>query len=378
MRKYAIVTLSILFIFGCGDNRKKDNPTGTAPLNKNEIVIGKEKLAMAEIKTGQLREMELSTELKCNGYVEIPAQAIFSIAPAMPGKLSQIVVEPGEFVQKSQVLAYIESPDIISLQQKFVESGHRLAYLEKTLARKEKLLASDAGSEKDFDEIRAEYLGTKSQNGSLGKQLELLGINKEQINENNMLKSIPLKAPLSGYVSAPKQNPGRIIGTQDYVFDIYNYDKLQLVLSVFEKDILNIQTGQQVGFRVAGYTKSKLGAKVISIDQSVDPVTKMVDVYCALDDKYEFLKHGMRASAQVFVDPVSCMTIEETAITREGENHFVFVDEGNGKFTKYPVETGRVQGIRIEIVSPVNKIVSVDVVVQGANYLAAELNKVEE
>ncbi len=77
----------------------------------------------------------LNTELVVNGTVDVPPQNMVSVSFPLGGYLKSTDLLPGMHVSKGQVIAWIEDPVLVQLQQDYLVAGARLQYLEKEYER---------------------------------------------------------------------------------------------------------------------------------------------------------------------------------------------------------------------------------------------------
>ena len=86
-----------------------------------------------------LEERNLGNNIKVTGTLELYPQDKANISPFVGGNVSSIKVVPGDNVSKGQVLAYIEHPDIIAMQQDYQEKNDELVFLKQDFERKQTL-----------------------------------------------------------------------------------------------------------------------------------------------------------------------------------------------------------------------------------------------
>jgi Multidrug resistance efflux pump len=57
---------------------------------------------------------------------------------------------------------------------------------------------------------------------SLGERLKLIGINPDELTENNLSKSINIYSPINGYVSSVNVNIGKYTQPSEVLFELIN------------------------------------------------------------------------------------------------------------------------------------------------------------
>jgi cobalt-zinc-cadmium efflux system membrane fusion protein len=90
------------------------------------------------------------------------------------------------FVKKGALLAVIEDPIYIQLQQDYLTAKSKLVFFEADYNRQKVLNASKSSSDRQFQLAVSEYESQKYLVRSLSEKLQLMGIIPAQLNENNI------------------------------------------------------------------------------------------------------------------------------------------------------------------------------------------------
>ena len=90
------------------------------------VELTKQQAETIGLETKPLEERNLGNNIKVTGMLELYPQDKANISPFVGGNVSSIKVVPGDNVSKGQVLAYIEHPDIIAMQQDYQEKNDEL------------------------------------------------------------------------------------------------------------------------------------------------------------------------------------------------------------------------------------------------------------
>ena len=147
MKNIAIITTVLLTFLLVGCNDKPDSELGqneTEGVSKTEATHGEEghdeeegsheeegEEGVVELTTQQIETIGLETKtlekrnlgnnIKVTGNLELFPQDMANISPFVGGNVRSIKVIEGDKVRKGEVLAYLEHPDIISMQQEYQE-----------------------------------------------------------------------------------------------------------------------------------------------------------------------------------------------------------------------------------------------------------------
>ncbi|MDX1668267.1 MAG: efflux RND transporter periplasmic adaptor subunit, partial [Limnobacter sp.] len=121
------------------------------------------------------------------------------------------------------------------------------------------------------------------------------------------LEQSVIKAPIDGVIAAadPNDLQGRFIQSGEGLFEVQTVDKLKAVMGVAQRDVAELQLGQPVKLKVAGFPDQTLTGEITAISAVVsDGVVlglpeKIVEVDVALANTPNGLKPGMTGKARI-------------------------------------------------------------------------------
>ncbi|MEY5051572.1 MAG: hypothetical protein RIS78_125, partial [Bacteroidota bacterium] len=87
--------------------------------DKNLVVLESAQAQKAGLALDSLRLLPLSHEILLSGQVEAPPQNLISVSMPMPGLLRSTRLLPGMKVKKGEILAYMEDPAYLQLQEDY-------------------------------------------------------------------------------------------------------------------------------------------------------------------------------------------------------------------------------------------------------------------
>ena len=139
-------------------------------------------------------------QVSFNGRIVLPPQRQATVALTIGGVIKNTSLLPGQHVTKNSVIATLENPEFITLQQTYLDSHAQTEYLRMEYERQKNLSAEQAASQKKFQQSKADYLSMKSRQDAAAAQLSLLGVNPETLLRDGIQPFLEVKAPISGYV----------------------------------------------------------------------------------------------------------------------------------------------------------------------------------
>ena len=234
-----------------------------------------------------------------NGTLIVPPQNFASVTMLMGGIIRSVNLLPGNYVKKGTLLATLDNPDFISLQQTFLESQAQTEYLKSEYNRQLVLSKEEVASVKKLEQSKADYLSMKSKMEAAAAQLSLLGISTQSLLKNGITPALEIKAPVNGYIGKVKVNMGKYLNEGDILCEIINKQETLLRLTTYEKDLKDIRLGAKVWFRVNGMGTKTFEAKLISIGQEVDETSRSLEVFAKVISEDPNFRPGMYVTAQI-------------------------------------------------------------------------------
>lgn len=234
-----------------------------------------------------------------NGTFVIPPQSHATVTLTMDGTVKSTTLLPGTYVRQGELLATLENPAFIALQQTYLDSHAQSEYLYTEYLRQQTLAREEAASQKKFEQSKADYLSMKSRMDAAAAQLLLLGVDTSTLLTGGIAPYMEIKAPISGYVSDMQMNAGKHFSAGTPLCEIIDKSRAMLRLTAYEKDLANLRTGDRIEFRVNGMDNQTFHGVMISIGQRVDDTNRSVDTYARVNEQNALFRPGMYVTARV-------------------------------------------------------------------------------
>lgn len=379
----AVISVILLLATAC-KNGKHDHKEGDEheTLPENMVELRDDQVKLAGISLDSVTERNLSGTLKLNGLITAPPQNTAAVSMPLGGFVKSVSLIPGSSVRKGQVLAVIENPDFIDLQQDYLDSKSRLEYTEAEYKRQSDLYKNDVSSRKNMQQITSEYKSIKARQKALEQKLLLIGINPYRLSDEHISRSVVLTAPISGYVKSVNVSIGKAVSGTDVLFEITGTSNLLVELTLFEKDADKVKPGQDIRFSINNETEEH-DARVYQITKAVDS-DRSLKVYAKITSICNNVLPGMYANAMLHATGKRVTAVPSEAIVSFNDKDYIFLFEKNKKengqpFTEYrmvEIRKGITDGGYTGVELPANISFSkVKVVIKGAyNLLSAKKN----
>lgn len=300
--KTILIPLAALLLAACNSTTNTEH-TATAVVPDTTLTVSAEKAPDAPADTAQIDAVTSATAMPnhsaFNGTMIVPPQRHATVTLTLGGTVHSTSILPGEYVKKGTVLASLENPDFILLQQSYLEAHAQTEYLETEYQRQQRLSKEEAASQKRFQQSKADYLSMKSRLEAAAAQLTILGIQPADVLKDGIRPYLEVKAPLSGYIAALAINLGKYVNAGEPICDVIDKGETLLCLTAYEKDLTDLEPGSRVQFRVNGMGKQSFNATLLSIGQQVDAVNRSLEIYARVKETNPRFRPGMYVTARV-------------------------------------------------------------------------------
>ncbi len=286
------------------------------------------------------------------------------------GRVSQLMVKPGDQVAKGQPLFVIEASDTVQAQNDFItamtslnkaKSALDLAQLQDTRAKD--LFEGRAVPLKDYQQSQATLI--QAQNDLRSSQtaleaarnkLQILGFDDAAIayfqEKGRLDPSTTVFSPIAGTVVQRKAGPGQFInsGASDPVYVIGDLSTVWLIAFVRETDAAIVSVGQQISFNVLALPAHPFAAHVDYVSAAIDTNTRRLLVRATVDNRDGLLKPEMFANVTIFSSgDHPAVGVPKQALIYEGDQVHLWVAHDDKSIELRQVKTGLINGDLVEI-----------------------------
>ena len=298
-----------------------------------------------------------SSVLDASGYVTARMQA--TVSSKITGKVLEVYIEEGMFVEKDQILAQLDD-STVQAELKFAET--QLQEARRVFNRTLELRKDNLASQASLDAAESQLDGLKAR----------LDISKQIVSD------MKIRAPFSGVVINKAAQPGEMISpvsagggfTRTGIGTIVDMDSLEVEVDVNESYINRVQPGQPAITNLNAYPEWDINSEVIAIIPTADRNKATVKVRIGLLEKDQRVLPDMGAKVSFLKEQPNTesvvlkgVIVPSTSVIKEGASSFVFlIKNGIIVKTKVQVESASANYARI-----INGIKNGDSVVVNSN-----------
>lgn len=277
----------------------------------------------------------------------LEAEQEATVVAQVRGITRELLVEEGDLVRKGQVIARLEE------DQYKIEADRAKATLDRLYndyQRNKELFEKDLLSAEAYENSRFEYESQKA-------AYELAELN---------LQNTQIKSPITGVVSERFIKVGNMIGVDQQVFKVTDFDPLQAILYIPEHELSKLRKDQTAVLSIDALPGDEFTGHVERISPIVDPASGTFKVTVQINDKSGKLRPGMFGRIKIVYDThMNTLMIPKSAIVNEDITQSVFVVKDDTVFRKNII-TGYANGVNIEVLSGLNEGEIVVTVGQGS------------
>lgn len=338
-----LAAVLLLLASGCKSAKNADaGKTSAASLNSTEVRLTP---ALQErVKVGDPILQDVTNTVQVAARVEADATRLARIGSPVSGRITKLTVLEGQRVHAGQVLATVHSTELSDTQFAFIKaySQHELSL--KSAERAKLLVNADVIGSAELQRRDAEVLQASAEVAALRQQLHGLGMSDAAIHRLEQTRKInseySIVSSINGTVLERKVTIGQIVQPADPAFLVADLSNTWLVADIPEQNASSIYLGKEVQAEIPAYPEDKIQGKLSFVSAIVNPETRTVGTRMNLPNPAGRYKPAMLATMKLSDNPQKKLTIPETAIVREQNQDYVFVEKSAGIFNLRKVELG--------------------------------------
>ncbi len=244
------------------------------------------------------------------------------------GRIARLLVRPGDWVQKNQVVAELTSRELELVKLDYLQADNdlrlNLRLLEMTRSSAptgalpmQRLLDIENAVEQsqnrlEVARIRANTLG-----------VSLVGTADREANS----VYYPIRSPITGQVHHSDLAEGKYVEAYEHLFEIVNTDEVWVRLQLLEKDFSKTKVGNRVKIDFSSASISVEGV-IARLDAGLDPKSQVSYAWVTLVNST--ITPGLVGRATIYTsEQDERLTVPQNAVYSDGLQHYVFVEEAS-------------------------------------------------
>ncbi len=377
----AIMACALVIMAACSERKNAEvTATDAEEHHTEEVQLTQAQMNTVGITLGHVEKKKLGSAIRANGELRLNPQDKADVTSLVGGIVRKISVVEGQQVRAGQPLAYIENMEIVEMQKNYLVAAKEKEVAQLELQRQRKLSAQGAGVEKTLQQAEANYATIQASYTGLYHQLTQIGISPRQVAQGKIVSQVPVRAAISGVLQQISVSTGTYVDATTPLMRIANNSAVYAALNVFERDVTEVQVGQDVDFTITNSPGTRAKGKVSRVNRSLDPKTKALSVHVKITSPdVSKLIAGMYVTGLIHTGQKEVTALPDGAIVSAEGKKFVFLmdgkqTEGNEQhfhFRRVEVVTGvsEMGYTQVDFINPVDE--KAMVVTSHAFYLAS-------
>lgn len=277
-----------------------------------------------------------------------------SIFARVNGYLKSWLVDIGAHVEKDQLLAEIDTPD---LDQQLAQARSQAALAQKSsvLAKSTNEKWQELWHQGVVSQLDAENTATSQ--GTTQANADAFAANLRFLEQEVAFKRVT--APFPGTITIRNVNVGDLITANNTNFEMFHIQQrnpLRVYFRIPQTEASNIAVGQTFAVQVGAQTAKTYPGKVISTSEAVSPDSRTMLVELQVDNSKNEILPGSYATVRVPQSALGkVLILPDNALIFRGKDLQVGVVDDKGVVQLRDVEVGRDFGVQSEILSGVTE-----------------------
>ncbi len=298
---------------------------------KEDPTFGKAQEAAALVTTMKVAQSDFRHKIEVRGNVQ--SRTNVYISAEMMGQLTAVNVVEGQYVNRGQVIATIDSE---AIEKNIAEVENQLSFATTVFEKRDRLWKQNIGTEID-------YLQAKNNKESLEKSLETL---------NTQLGKAKIKAPFSGTIEEVPVSKGQIIQPGMPLAFLVSNENMYIHAEVSEAFIGKFKKGDSVSVMFPSLDKS-FESTITTVGSVINEASRTFTIEFKLPNVKEYMKTNLVAViAMTDYYAADAITIPSRIIQEDLEGNFVYLlDNGSKRAKKAHIKLGYSYANQTEVIA---------------------------
>lgn len=328
-------------------------PVTREELQSGSVMVDEGRRQMIGVKIGEVIRAPFSVPVRLQGEITYDQSRLRDISLRFDGWIGELNADfEGKPIRKGDVLFTVYSPELLSLQEEYLETVKR--------------------SRHSAGEQRAAFIAASR------KRLMLWGLNDTQISwlekQGKAQDYVPIFAPNDGVVITKHIVRGSSFKRGQQLLRLADLSTLWIETFAYEQDLPLIEPGMAARVRLTNLPWREFDGKVMQVDPFLQGSTRTARVRLAVENHTGQLQPGLFAQVTLLADFGKMLVIPTDAVLVSGEKRIVFRDLGEGRLKPVIIRTGYSDGERTVVRQGLQE---GDKIVISGNFLIAAESKLK-
>ena len=310
------------------------------------IAIGAEKAEAIGVEVGTLSAGSATSTISRPATVQFDPNRVARIGPRIEGKIVRVTKDLGDRVREGEAVAVLSSVELGKAKSRYLTAQAHLKTRRRAYEREQALRADSISSEAALLEAQAQFEEAQAEFQAAEEELRLYGLSVADIKPAGE-REIPLShfrvtSPVTGTLQKRDVQIGQTVSAQETPFHVANSSRMWVMIDAYERDIANVEEGQQVRLTMSSLPGEGAQGQIDFISQTLEEETRTLRMRAVVPNPDGVLRDGMYGRAHISTDQmVERALISTDAVQTIDGSSMVFVPgEEEGHFQAVEVRLG--------------------------------------
>ncbi len=301
----------------------------------------------------------VASTLKVYAESVTPWQAKAYGSAQIAGRIAKLLMRPGDFVEKNQIVAELSSRELELIKMDYRQATNDRELNQRLLEMtRPSALAGAVPMQRLLDiENAVEQSQNRLEVARIGADALGVSLDDSPINQTDGLY-YPIRSPIAGQILHSDLAEGKYVEAFEHLFEIVNTDEVWVRLQLLEKDIFKTKVGNRVKIEFPSSSISVEGV-IDRMDAGLDSQTQVSSAWVTLAN--QAIIPGLVGMATIYTsEQAEKLTVPHRAVYSDGLQNYVFVEEASTRTSaEYRKKTIRLGKRILETQNPTEPMVEV-------------------
>jgi membrane fusion protein, heavy metal efflux system len=280
------------------------------------------------LETAEVTVGEVSSRLFAYAETIAPWNAKAFGSAQISGRITKLLVRPGDSVAKGQIVAELSSRELETLQLEYSQAKMELALNKQLLEMTKPSANAGAVPMQRLLELENAYQQSENSMAIARIRAKTLGVDTNALEQNDQLPIRHLvRSPIAGKVIHSDLSEGKYVEAFEHLFEIVNNETTWVRLQLLEKDVFNVAIGQKVILEFAE-GEVNIEGTIDRVDAGLEPKTQVVWAWVTVSNPS--VVPGLVGSAVIHTNSdKDRMAIPLSSVYSDGLQTYVFVEQAS-------------------------------------------------
>jgi membrane fusion protein, copper/silver efflux system len=312
----------------------------------NTVILNDQQVLLGNIQVDTIDKGGMGNTTVLNATLTIDETKSTAISSRVGGRIDKVYFKNmGDYIKKGDKLYDLYSETLNNAKQEYILALEKEKVLDPSII--------------DFKQLVESSKNKLLLWGMNEEQIALLGKTKQAASITSFYSSA------SGTITSFESHEGEYVSEGSTIFRLADLSTLWAQAQVYTSQLSDLDTRGTVIVQIPDLGM-EIPGRVELFNPEISPDTRINLIRISIPNKNDLLKPGMNAYVSLTNHQTSALSLPASAVLRNEHSNMVWVQTGHNTFKSLPVNTGKEDADKVEILSGLHP---GDIVVINGAYL---------